>query len=138
MEVFDSDHLQDPLLRRSGAAVGWRTAHSWVPEGARGARWTGWLNVPAAGRYPLRLEGFGRARLWLDGKLLLDAGYARPEEAFALSAPADLIGRPQEVRIEYLAESQAGELRWLWQPPSQADTTWQPVPVSVLSSSPPP
>ncbi len=45
-----------------------------LPEGMTdfSARWTGYLTPPQTGTYFIDLSGWGRHRLWLDGKLIAD------------------------------------------------------------------
>ena len=71
------------------------------------ARWTGYVTAPESGDYQFELRGDGGARLWLDGKELIDdwkenGGAARPSRKFTVHL---VKGVPHPIRLEYLRMS---------------------------------
>jgi beta-glucosidase len=63
-------------------------------------RWTGRLRVPKTGAYELATRSDDGARLWIDGKLVVDGWVDQPPTVH--SAPAALAaGRDHDVRLEY-------------------------------------
>jgi outer membrane protein OmpA-like peptidoglycan-associated protein len=87
-------------------------------------RWTGWLIPPTTGRYVLHLTVDDGARLWLDGKPLLDEWRGQPLSYFEV--PVELqAGRPYRLQLDYCQYSLKARIRFGWQRP------WQP---ALLSS----
>lgn len=71
-----------------------------VPAEDSSARWTGWLLVPASGHYVLHLDVDDGARLWLDGRLLLDEWRGQPLSSYTLDL--DLrAGQAYALRLDY-------------------------------------
>jgi beta-glucosidase len=76
----------------------------WAEAQGFAARWTGNLTAPETGDYELELKGDGGARLWLDGKQLIDdwkdnGGATRPARTFVVHLRK---GVPQRIRLEYM------------------------------------
>src|SRR5262249_1996671 len=99
-----------------------------LPKDFFSIRWTGWLKAPKVGKYALRLEADDGARLWLDGRLLIDrwqGGVPKSREV-----EADLGDGPHELRVEYVEVGGAASVRLSW---AQKDGFgMQPVPSSAL------
>ncbi len=99
---FDGPALMqrvDPRLRyhwfSAGPAAGIGSSFS--------ARWTGRLEVPAASRYTFQIRNTGTARLYLDGKLILESTGSKdpPDPGFHAEVLCDLEqGRPYDLRLE--------------------------------------
>ncbi len=65
-------------------------------------RWTGSLTAPATGEYTLSLTHLGTARLFLNGRLLIeDAGITMGTQSVTLHLVA---GQPYALRIDYAAD----------------------------------
>jgi WD40 repeat protein len=130
-ELFADMHLQRCVKVRYDAPLAWfwgrGSPDPVLPSDCFSARWTGWLKAPAAGRYRFRLESDDGARLWLDGRLLIDRWQ---EGAGWHEADVDLSGRPHAVRIEYFQGTGPAGLCFSW---AQAHGfSMQPVPASAL------
>jgi hypothetical protein len=74
-------------------------------------RWRGWLKAPQAGKYALRLEADDGVRLWLDGKLVLEAWKTGPNR---LDAEVSLTGGPQRFQLEYFQGVGGADCKLLW------------------------
>ena len=74
-------------------------------------RWSGWLKAPRPGRYTLQMTFDDRARLWLDGKLLIDCHVPVPG---GHPVEGELTGRPQALRVEHLQEAGGAQVRLSW------------------------
>jgi beta-glucosidase len=88
------------------------------------ARWSGALTPPDSATYELSVEGAGGVRLWLDGKLLLDA-WAQPPEPITRTAAMKLEkGRSYPLRLEYFYGGSAflSGVRLLWSQMKGDDT----------------
>src|SRR5262249_40443138 len=99
-----------------------------VPADFFSVRWTGWLKAPKAGRYTLRLDADDGARLWLDGRLLIDRWqYVGPP---SYQVEVDLTGRSQAIRVEYLEVAGFASVHLSWA--QQDGFPMQPVPPAAL------
>jgi beta-glucosidase len=82
------------------------------------AEWTGVLTAPGSGPVELGLTARGDARLYLDGRLLVE----HTGELSSQSARVDLVaGQTYDVRVEYAAPAlnsyQGGQVRLFWTHP---------------------
>lgn len=92
-----------------------------VPAEEFTVRWTGWLVPPVTGHYVLHLTVDDGARLWLDGKQLLDEWRGQPLGYY--SVPIDLQGgRPYRLRLDYCQYSREARALLLWERPRRAET----------------
>jgi beta-glucosidase len=96
------------------------------PTGAnQSVRYTGYLTAPATGTYRLALTGWGDARLWLDGELIIDMTGANGRRVVR-SGPLELVrGERHEIRVDYAATRalvglQPGTLLLQWATPAGA------------------
>lgn len=93
---------------------------SGVPAEQFTVRWTGWLVPPVTGHYVLHLAVDDGARLWLDGKQLLDEWRGQPLSYFDM--PVDLqAGRPYRLRLDYCQYSRDARALLLWERPRQSE-----------------
>lgn len=93
---------------------------SGVPAEQFTVRWTGWLVPPVTGHYVLHLSVDDGARLWLDGKPLLDEWRGQPLSYF--DVPLDLVGgRPYRLRLDYCQYSLDATARLFWERPRQPE-----------------
>jgi WD40 repeat protein len=68
------------------------------PKERFSVRWSGWLKAPRQGRYVLRLDSAGPARLWLDDQLRIDC---REKGGWKQDVEIELSDRPLALRVEY-------------------------------------
>jgi beta-glucosidase len=91
--------------------------------GGQSAVYTGYLTAPRTGSYRLGLTGWGDARLYLDGELIVEStGVAN---RWAEDVSVDLVaGERHSIRVEYVTRAlvplQPGTLLLQWAPPSNA------------------
>lgn len=91
-----------------------------VPAEGFTVRWTGWLVPPVTGHYVLHLSVDDGARLWLDGKQLLNEW--RGQSLAYYSVPIDLqAGHPYRLRLDYCQYSHDATARLLWERPRQPE-----------------
>lgn len=93
-------------------------------------RLTGTVTTGAAGTYAFTLTKNARARLWIDGRLVVD-GWAAPGNASGSFGPTTSSGERHEIRID-LASAPSGttSLTMAWTPPGGSST---PLPAANLS-----
>jgi hypothetical protein len=88
-----------------------------VPPIFFGARWTGWIKVPTAGVYRINLHHDDGARLWIDGRLILDSWTSMQNDI----VPVDLAAGLHDLRIDYQQEGGLSMAALLWSPPGSSD-----------------
>jgi beta-glucosidase len=128
-----NDFAAPPVLTRVDAKVGFRWDHSAptddlvtrgeLPAGQAldpthfSARWSGQLVPPKSGRYELSAAAAEGYRLYVDGRLVLDAW--NPDSAtHATSVPLDLkAGKAYELRLEYAKADHNADVRLAWRMP---------------------
>jgi hypothetical protein len=95
------------------------------------ARWEGEVQAQYTEPYAFHLVADDRARLWINGRLIIDdfVPHATAESAMRINLIA---GEKYLVRVEYFQHGQAAEARLLWSSPS---TPRQIIPQSQLYSA---
>jgi len=128
-----NDFSAAPVITRVDGKIGFRWDHSAPTDDlvTRGelpsdqaldpthfsARWTGQLLPPRSGRYELSAAATEGYRLYLDGRLLLDAWDAHAATK-ATSAPVDLVaGKAYDIRLEYTKADHNADVRLAWRMP---------------------
>ena len=88
-------------------------------------RWTGWLVPPATGHYVLRITVDDGARLWLDGRQLLNEW--RGQSLSYYDIPLDLqAGRAYALRLDYCQYSWSTRALLAWQRPNDVpEASWR-------------
>ena len=84
------------------------------------ARWTGKLTPPESGTYKLGFTADDGARLYLDGKLLVDAWASNPNKT-ATTEIALEGGRSYDLRMEYFQFQRENIAKLVWSYPRLAD-----------------
>ncbi len=108
--------------RRVDATIDFHRRHQSPAEGVPAedfsARWTGWLRVPTSGHYVLYLDVDDGARLWLDGRLLLNEW--RGQSISSYSVDLDLqAGRTYALRLDYCQYGADSYAQLAWVRPEQ-------------------
>ena len=93
-----------------------------------GARWEGWLEAPASDLYGIHVLSDDGVRLWLDGKLFIDAWTDR--SANQTTAKIQLKAQQRyPLKMEFYERDRQAVARLLW---SSASMGRQPIPQSQL------
>ena len=125
---FASRDLSGPPTERIDASINDnRTPIGFAPFNWS-ARWTGQLKAPATGTYDLATLSDDGARLWLDGKLLIDDWNVHG--ATRNSAQVELTeGEVYPVVLEYFQGEFGATCQLMWTPPGQSES---PIPTNAL------
>ncbi|MGI4834696.1 MAG: PA14 domain-containing protein [Janthinobacterium lividum] len=97
-----------------------------VPAEQFTVRWTGWLLPPITGHYVLHLAVDDGARLWLDGRQVLDEWRGQPLSYF--DVPVELqAGHLYRLRLDYCQYSLSARVLLLWERPRQPEalSSWR-------------
>lgn len=136
-EVFDNPDLTGrPKLTRVDPDVNhaWKytgSPHESIPSDNFGVRWTGTLEPRRTETYTLTAVSDDKARVWIDGKLVIDAW--DPHEPRVDRAEVALTaGTRHSIRIDYAEQSGEAYMKLLWSSPGQDQ---QVVPRSQLYAS---
>ncbi len=90
-----------------------------VPENDFSVRWTGEVLAPSTGVYAFIVRSDDGARLWIDGRLIVDNW--KDQSATAARGTLSLeAGRRYALRLEYYESSGDAVAELSWEPPGQA------------------
>jgi outer membrane protein OmpA-like peptidoglycan-associated protein len=89
-----------------------------VPAEDFSARWTGWLRVPTSGHYVLYITVDDGARLWLDGRLLLNEWRGQSVSLYTLDLDLQA-GRAYALRLDYCQYGADSYAQLAWVRPEQ-------------------
>jgi hypothetical protein len=95
-----------------------------VPLMNYSVRWTGQIMIETSGEYALYTESDDGARLWVDGRRLIDDWVMHGVEA--RSAKVTLVRGWHDIQLDYLQLEGDAEVRFLWQPPGGERTVVPP------------
>ncbi|WP_257461438.1 PQQ-dependent sugar dehydrogenase [Archangium lipolyticum] len=139
-EYFDAADLTQKKLERVDATVDFRW-ESGSPDPALGAdtfsvRWTGSVVPQYSERYTFHTQTNDGVRLWVDGKLLIDAWTAHPttENTGTITLQA---GVAYSLRMEFYEKTGLAIARLLWSSPGQTRGKKQVIPQARLKPTPP-
>jgi hypothetical protein len=113
--------LGTPALAREDATIDFdwsdQTPDPALPAGSFSVRWMRPVEF-AAGRYRFSLNVSGRARVWIDNNLILNAIPGQPVRPY--STELYLTGRVYDVRVEYYVLQEEPVIRFDWEQVAQA------------------
>jgi hypothetical protein len=107
--------------------LAWSDEQPIVPHGEFSARYTGWLRIPEAGTYTLRLEADDGARLYLDEQLIGEGMIPGQPNNFDVTVALPVGEYP--IQIDYFQQGGGTALRFLWR---FGDGPFSAVPPSAL------
>jgi outer membrane protein OmpA-like peptidoglycan-associated protein len=131
-EYYSGLNFEHFVRARHDAAIDFSWNHEapmpGVPAEQFTVRWTGWLVPPVTGHYVLHLAVDDGARLWLNGKLLLDEWRGQPLGYYDI--PVELrAGRPYRLRLDYCQYSLDTRALLIWERPKKTEVlsekTWR-------------
>jgi len=87
-------------------------------------RWTGKLKAPESGKYTLGFTADDGARLYLDGKLLVDAWASNPKKTATAEITLEA-GRSYDLRMEYFQYQRENIAKLVWSYPGMIERLMQ-------------
>jgi hypothetical protein len=134
-EIFNTSELLYRLTTRIDPQIDFdwkgKSPGPGLPAEYFSGRWTGWLRTRAAGFHRFKLVHDDGARLWIDGRLIIDnwkSGGATDQ--FAANLDAGL----HALRLEFNQLTAKSWLRLHWTPPGSAEPV--PIPPDALFHEP--
>lgn len=130
---YDDEAFRVARGQRTDASVSfnWGTAAPVAGVAAEtfSVRWTGFVTAPATGTYTFSVSSDEGARLWVDGRIVVDdfAPHAFRERTGTVSLTA---GRPTALHLDYFDRSGAARVELRWSSPT---VTRQVIPQASLS-----
>ena len=82
-----------------------------------GIRWSGFIRAPEDGTYTFRYDANGGYRIWVDGKMVVDAWNVDWRPSIAAGKTSLAAGRTYPIRIEAFQRRDHGDERLLWAVP---------------------
>jgi len=100
-----------------------------LPKDNFSIRWTGMLRVSGGGKYQLTIIANGGARLWIDGKLALDASTAGRARN-GVHAAVELSEGLHPIRVDFWDTTGIARMKLHWQTPGATER--EPIPAAAL------
>jgi outer membrane protein OmpA-like peptidoglycan-associated protein len=128
-DYYDGHDFNTFVLSQRDAAINFDWHHENPVPGLTAedfsVRWTGWLVPPATGHYVLRLTVDDGARLWLDGRQLLNEWRGQSLSYYAI--PLDLkAGQAYALRLDYCQYGWSTRAVLAWQRPEDVpEASWR-------------
>jgi beta-glucosidase len=124
-EYFNNQELRGPAATvRTDARIDFNWGrYKPVPELSENnfsVRWTGKLKAPESGNYTLGFTADDGARLYVDGKLLVDAWSSNPKKTHTSEITLEA-GRTYDVRMEYFQTNREAVAKLVWSYPRLAE-----------------
>jgi beta-glucosidase len=137
-EYFNNVNLSgDPVMKRIDKQVyfDWKDG-SPAPEinaDKFSVRWSGDLKVPESGAYTIAFTSDDGIRVWIDGKLLIDAWKDQGSTTYKVSTT--LSEGLHDIKIEYYENSGGAVAKFLWNTPRERENALQEALDSAKRSS---
>ncbi len=119
-----------PLLTQTNPA----TPGPGLPADGWSVRWSGVLRFAEAGNYVLQVTSDDGARVWLDGRLVVDAWFNAGNVEYVLPPMTVSAGTALPITIEHYDGTGSSTFKLRWKTPS-SPVYWKDVPISALASS---
>jgi len=100
-----------------------------LPRDMFSIRWRGVLRVTTAGRYQLAVQANAGARLWIDGRCIIDAPNLTRSRSGARTE-VDLAADLHSLRVDYWDTTGLARMRLLWRPPGARED--EPIPPAAF------
>jgi beta-glucosidase len=117
-----AEHFDGPDLAGTARDAVEKNARAAWQEGGHDAstRWTGFLKAPRAGAYSLRYLSNNGYRVWIDGKLVVDAWDVTDSPSIAAGKATLQAGRTYPIKIEAVQRGARGDQKLVWSTPVDA------------------
>jgi beta-glucosidase len=117
-----AEHFDGPDLAGAARRATEANARAAWQDGGHNAstRWTGYLKAPRTGDYSLRYLSNAGYRVWVDGKLVVDAWDVGDSPSIDAGKATLQAGRTYPIRIEAVQRGARGDQKLVWSTPVDA------------------
>jgi beta-glucosidase len=117
-----AEHFDGPDLAGTARSAVEKNARAAWQEGGHNAsaRWTGYLKAPRSGDYSLRYLSNAGYRVWIDGKLAVDAWDVTDSPSIEAGKAKLQAGKAVPIRIEAVQRGARGDQKLVWSTPVDA------------------
>jgi beta-glucosidase len=117
-----AEHFDGPDLAGTAQNAVEKNARAAWQEGGHNtsARWTGYLKAPRSGDYSLRYLSNAGYRIWIDGKLVVDAWDVTDSPSIEAGKAKLQAGKTVPIRIEAVQRGARGDQKLVWSTPVDA------------------
>jgi beta-glucosidase len=114
-----AEHFDGPDLAGTAQSAVEKNARAAWQEGGHNAsaRWTGYLKAPRSGDYSLRYLSNAGYRVWVDGKLVVDAWDVTDSPSIEAGKARLQAGKTVPIRIEAVQRGARGDQKLVWSTP---------------------
>jgi beta-glucosidase len=114
-----AEHFDGPDLAGTAQNAVEKNARAAWQEGGHNAsaRWTGYLKAPRSGDYSLRYLSNAGYRIWIDGKLVVDAWDVTDSPSIEAGKAKLQAGKTVPIRIEAVQRGARGDQKLVWSTP---------------------
>jgi hypothetical protein len=133
-EYFNTIELMDRVATRTDATINFDLGTNSPIPGVVNAdnfsvRWSGWVEPKESGSYMFYVNSDDGARLWINGKLIVDAWKIQSATETSSSVVKMTAGRKYEIRLEYFEKTGAALVKLSW---SATAVTKETIPATQL------
>jgi hypothetical protein len=121
-EYFANNSLQDPpALTRidPSLSIDWEgnAPAASVPKDHWSARWTGFLRPALSGEHTIYLKADDAARMWLDGRMIIDKWTAAAYDEGVFTLPL-VAGQKYPIKVEFREDATKASVELTWTTPA--------------------
>jgi hypothetical protein len=122
-EVFEGQEFAKSLDKRTDARLDFewpKNAREGLPKESFSVRWSGYLRVPAAGRYTFSVLANEGARVYVDDKLVVEELKGTQKRKPTQGTSATLTEGMHPIRVEFWDGGGIAKIRLMWRTPGAA------------------
>lgn len=137
-EYYNDANLSNLIFTRIDSNVSfldWSTlgVHYKIPGNTYSVRWSGQVMAQFSEATTFQVNAGGGARLWVDGKLIVDKWQDNYPGSFSSSAVTLVAGQKYDIKLEYYNTDERSEAGLMW---SSASLPLEYIPMSQLFATP--
>jgi beta-glucosidase len=119
---LQAEHFDNPDMQGTATRAVDKNARAAWQDGKHNAstRWTGWIRPARAGDYVQRFVSNNAYRMWVDGKLVVDASDVTDSPSIETGKVALAANRAVPIRIEAVQRGARGDQKLVWSTPGDA------------------
>jgi alpha-D-xyloside xylohydrolase len=126
-QYFEEENFDKPVAARTEGPVDFqwfKVPPQGITKDSFRVRWSGFVEAEKAGKYAVALSSWGRVKLWLDDRLVIDD--TNTFHPITLTAMADFAARSRHrIRLDFQSKIDRNEVHLAWRLPVETPAvTW--------------